>query len=87
MHRLSRLMLKSADPELLSALTVLSSADARPPIFLLFTKFSQKEERYKNKKSPRNLRRESREETPLWALTDSNRRPSACKADALNQLS
>ncbi len=25
--------------------------------------------------------------TPSWALTDSNRRPSACKADALNQLS
>ena len=26
--------------------------------------------------------------SPLWwALTDSNRRPSACKADALNQLS
>ncbi len=25
-------------------------------------------------------------DTP-WALTDSNRRPSACKADALNQLS
>ena len=23
----------------------------------------------------------------VWALTDSNRRPSACKADALNQLS
>ena len=23
----------------------------------------------------------------LWAQTDSNRRPSACKADALNQLS
>ena len=23
----------------------------------------------------------------MWALTDSNRRPSACKADALNQLS
>ena len=23
----------------------------------------------------------------LWALTDSNRRTSACKADALNQLS
>ena len=23
----------------------------------------------------------------LWALTDSNRRPSACKADALNPLS
>ena len=23
----------------------------------------------------------------LWAFTDSNRRPSACKADALNQLS
>ena len=23
----------------------------------------------------------------LWELTDSNRRPSACKADALNQLS
>ena len=22
-----------------------------------------------------------------WAQTDSNRRPSACKADALNQLS
>ena len=27
------------------------------------------------------------ETTPMWALTDSNRRPSACKADALNQLS
>ena len=27
------------------------------------------------------------EKTPQWALTDSNRRPSACKADALNQLS
>jgi len=25
--------------------------------------------------------------TRWWALTDSNRRPSACKADALNQLS
>ena len=23
----------------------------------------------------------------VWELTDSNRRPSACKADALNQLS
>lgn len=23
----------------------------------------------------------------LWELTDSNHRPSACKADALNQLS
>ena len=23
----------------------------------------------------------------MWAQTDSNRRPSACKADALNQLS
>ena len=23
----------------------------------------------------------------MWTLTDSNRRPSACKADALNQLS
>ncbi len=23
----------------------------------------------------------------MWALTGSNRRPSACKADALNQLS
>jgi len=22
-----------------------------------------------------------------WAMTDSNRRPSACKADALNRLS
>ena len=26
-------------------------------------------------------------ESLSWALTDSNRRPSACKADALNQLS
>ncbi len=26
-------------------------------------------------------------ERERWALTDSNRRPSACKADALNQLS
>ena len=24
---------------------------------------------------------------PMWALTDSNRRPSACKAEALTQLS
>ena len=39
------------------------------------------------KKSPQSLRREDHEEPPLWALTDSNRRPSACKADALNQLS
>ncbi len=29
----------------------------------------------------------SLEKTFLWAITDSNRRPSACKADALNQLS
>ena len=28
-----------------------------------------------------------RYKTLTWALTDSNRRPSACKADALNQLS
>ena len=28
-----------------------------------------------------------RQTSSLWALTDSNRRPSACKADALNQLS
>ena len=26
-------------------------------------------------------------ESPEWALRDSNPRPSACKADALNQLS
>ena len=26
-------------------------------------------------------------EASWWVLTDSNRRPSACKADALNQLS
>ena len=42
---------------------------------------------YKQKKSPQSLRREDHEETPLWALRDSNPRPSACKADALNQLS
>ena len=47
----------------------------------------KKTEKYKQKKSPQSLRREDHEETPLWALTDSNRRPSACKADALNQLS
>ena len=29
----------------------------------------------------------SKDTSILWALTDSNRRPSACKADALNQLS
>ncbi len=39
------------------------------------------------KKSLQSLRREDHRETPQWALTDSNRRPSACKADALNQLS
>ena len=43
--------------------------------------------RYKKKKSPQYLIREYYEETPLWALRDSNPRPSACKADALNQLS
>ncbi len=34
-------------------------------------------------------KKEARKSEPLflWALTDSNRRPSACKADALNQLS
>ena len=35
-------------------------------------------------------KRTSKNTCPLlleWALTDSNRRPSACKADALNQLS
>ena len=32
-------------------------------------------------------KKESLAELFLWALTDSNRRPSACKADALNQLS
>ena len=37
-----------------------------------------------NKKKTRLLVVES---LVLWALTDSNRRPSACKADALNQLS
>jgi hypothetical protein len=36
---------------------------------------------YKTKRLP------PEEVTSLWALTDSNRRPSACKADALNQLS
>ena len=34
---------------------------------------------YKTKKQPFRI--------ALWELTDSNRRPSACKADALNQLS
>ena len=29
----------------------------------------------------------SKSHLSLWELTDSNRRPSACKADALNQLS
>lgn len=29
----------------------------------------------------------SRKDLFSWAITDSNRRPSACKADALNQLS
>ncbi len=41
-------------------------------------------ERDKNEKGPNRLE-------PLtdlkWELTGSNRRPSACKADALNQLS
>ena len=38
------------------------------------------------------MKQSGREVSPLfrsvlWALTDSNRRPSACKADALNQRS
>ncbi len=36
-----------------------------------------------HKKEPLDLR----QGVKVWALTDSNRRPSACKADALNQLS
>ena len=41
----------------------------------------------------KNINRVHKRETPrkqgfdLWGLTGSNRRPSACKADALNQLS
>ena len=46
-----------------------------------FTKQAEK----KNKKIPATPK--GHRETPQWALTDSNRRPSACKADALNQLS
>ena len=45
---------------------------------------------YKKVKRIRNAHeKEARKSEPLflWALTDSNRRPSACKADALNQLS
>ena len=37
-----------------------------------------------NKKSPTNF---CKALIFLWEQTDSNRRPSACKADALNQLS
>lgn len=37
---------------------------------------------HKQKKSPQSLRREDHEETPLWALRDSNPRPSACKAES-----
>ncbi len=40
---------------------------------------------YKYKKIPAAPKNHG--ETPLWALRDSNPRPSACKADALNQLS
>ena len=46
--------------------------------------FGQLSASYKKKQRMRN------DSHPLllwWALTDSNRRPSACKADALNQLS
>ena len=42
-----------------------------------------KNPRKKNSLQPRKITGKH----PLWALTDSNRRPSACKADALNQLS
>ena len=40
---------------------------------------------YKNKKM--SITRHLIASFVLWELTDSNRRPSACKADALNQLS
>ena len=40
---------------------------------------------YKNKKM--SIARHLIASFVLWELTDSNRRPSACKADALNQLS
>ena len=44
---------------------------------------SASRETYKQKKTDKSFDLS----VPLWALTDSNRRPSACKADALNQLS
>ena len=34
-----------------------------------------------------NKKTSSKNDEVLWELTGSNRRPSACKADALNQLS
>ena len=42
-----------------------------------------------NKKKSLTIRMNNQGEKIIttWALTDSNRRPSACKADALNQLS
>ena len=41
------------------------------------------------RKNSQNTKKENclKQFSSLWALTDSNRRPSACKADALNQLS
>ncbi len=33
------------------------------------------------------IRKGSHLDSPLWELLGSNQRPSACKADALNQLS
>ena len=56
------------------------SADGLMPLFSLSVIgfFSEGREKEKGCKRICNL---------LWVLTDSNRRPSACKADALNQLS
>ena len=49
----------------------------------------KKYERKDNPRMPIDTKNDSEQSCPLslWALTESNRRPSACKADALNQLS
>ena len=57
-----------------------------PQVFTLTQDFKKRKLTDK-KMALQSLARPPSNENFQWALTDSNRRPSACKADALNQLS
>lgn len=57
------------------------------PQIVTLTQDFKKRKLTDKKMALQSLARPPSNENFQWALTDSNRRPSACKADALNQLS